>query len=130
MVFIKHDCQKSDIFFNPITAWKASKYGIFSGPHFLSFGLNTKRSRKIWTRKKSVLGHFSRSAYLFYVFNDPCFSGSMFFKVQVFLGPGFRGYRISYIQVFCVQVFQGPGSGSRVWVQVLEVAVTMNQNVI
>ena len=36
----------------------------------------------------------------------------MFFKVQVFLGPGFPGSRISYIQVF-----QGPGSGSRVRVQ-------------
>ena len=34
----------------------------------------------------------------------PCFSGSMFFWVQVFLAPGFSG------------------SGSRVWVQVLEAA--------
>ena len=26
-----------------LTAWKVSKYGIFSGPHFLAFGLNTER---------------------------------------------------------------------------------------
>ena len=25
----------------PITAWKVSKYGVFSGPYFLVFGLNT-----------------------------------------------------------------------------------------
>ena len=24
------------------TAWKVSKYGVFSGPHFLVFGLNTE----------------------------------------------------------------------------------------
>ena len=42
-----------------------------------------------------------------------------FFKVQVFLGPGFSGFRF-----FRVQVFQGlgPRSGSRARVQVLEVA--------
>ena len=43
----------------------------FSGPYFPAFGLNTERCRvslhiqsewgKIWTRKKSVFGHFSRS---------------------------------------------------------------------
>ena len=60
MVFIKHNSQKWDIFFNPI---------------FI-----------------------------------PCFSGSRFFRFQVFQGPGFSG------------------SGSRVWVQVLEVAVRYAQN--
>ena len=53
------------------TAWKASKYGVFSGPYFPAFGLNTERyfvslcirseCGKIRTRKNSVFGHFSRS---------------------------------------------------------------------
>ena len=53
------------------TVWKVSKYGDFSGPYFLVFGLNTERSSvslhmqskcgKISTRKKPVFGHFSRS---------------------------------------------------------------------
>ena len=54
-------------------------------------------------------------------FSRSRFSGSRFFRVQVFQGPGFSGPRF-----FRVQVFQGPGfsgSGSRVWVQVLEVAI-------
>ena len=48
------------------------------------------------------------------------FSGSRFFRVQVFQGPGFSGSRF-----FMVQVFQGPdpGSWSRAWIQVLEVAM-------
>ena len=50
------------------------------------------------------------------------FSGSRFFKVQVFLSPGFSGS-----WSFRVKVFQGlgPGSGSRVWVQVLEVTIIL-----
>ena len=53
------------------TAWKVSKYGLFSGPYFIAFGLNTERygvslriqseCGKIRTRKNSVFGHFSRS---------------------------------------------------------------------
>ena len=49
-----------------------SKYGVFSGPYFPVFGLNTEiygvniciqsEYRKIRTRKNSVFGHFSRSA--------------------------------------------------------------------
>ena len=37
------------------TVWKVYKYLVFSGPYFPVFGL------KIWTRKNSVFGHFSRS---------------------------------------------------------------------
>ena len=50
---------------------KKSKYGLFSGPYFPAFGLNTERysinlriqpeCRKIRPRKNSVFGHFSRS---------------------------------------------------------------------
>ena len=36
------------------TAWKVSKYGVFSGPYFPECG-------KICTRKNSVFGHFSCS---------------------------------------------------------------------
>ena len=53
------------------TAWKVSKYGVFSGPYFSAFGLNTERyfvslriqseCGKIRTRKYSVFGHFSHS---------------------------------------------------------------------
>ena len=53
------------------TAWKVSKYGVFSGPYFPTFGLNTEKYGvslriqpkwgKIRTRKNSVFGHSSRS---------------------------------------------------------------------
>ena len=53
------------------TAWKVSKYGVFSGPYFPVFGLNTEiyfvflriqcEYRKIRTRKNYVFKHFSRS---------------------------------------------------------------------
>ena len=55
-----------------------------------------------------------------HAFQDPGFFGSRFFRVQVFHGPGFSGSRF-----FRIQVFEGPGfsgSGSKVPVQVLEVA--------
>ena len=55
----------------PYTAWKVSKYGVFSGPYFPAFGLNTERYGvflriqseygKIRTRRNSVFGHFSPS---------------------------------------------------------------------
>ena len=50
--------------------WKVSKYGVFSGPCFPVFGLDTEiywnlriqsEYRKIRTRKNSVSGHISRS---------------------------------------------------------------------
>ena len=53
------------------TAWKVSKYGVFSGLYFPIFGLNTEiysvnlriqsKYRKIRTRKTSVFRDFSRS---------------------------------------------------------------------
>ena len=58
--------------------------------------------------------------YLFHVFQDSYFSGSRFFRVQVFQIPGFSGSRFSESRFFRVLVFQGPGflgSGSRVRVQ-------------
>ena len=52
-------------------AGKLSKYGVFSGPYFPAFGLNTERYEasiriqpkygKIRMRKYSVSGHVSRS---------------------------------------------------------------------
>ena len=51
---------------------KCQNTGLFSGPYFPAFGLNEERysvslriqseCAKIWTRKNSVVGHFSRSA--------------------------------------------------------------------
>ena len=56
------------------TAWKLYKYGVFSGPYFTVFWLNTEIYRlnlriqskygKIQTRKNSVFGHFSPSEFL------------------------------------------------------------------
>ena len=53
------------------TAWNISKYGVFSGPYFPAFILNTERyfvslriqseCGKTRTRKNSVFGHISRS---------------------------------------------------------------------
>ena len=47
-----------------ITAWKVSKYWVFSGPYFLAYGVSLRiqsECGKIRTRKNSVFGHFSRS---------------------------------------------------------------------
>ena len=56
------------------TAWKVSKYEVFSGPYFSVFLLNTEtyevklhiksEYRKMRTRKNSVFGHFLRSGEL------------------------------------------------------------------
>ena len=61
------------------------------------------------------------SSNLFFFFSHPAVS-------RVFYSPGFSETRFFRVQVFRVQVFlspgfQGPGpeSGSRIWVQVLEV---------
>ena len=42
------------------TAWKVSKYGVFSGPYFPVFSPNVE---KYGPEKNSVFGHFSRSAH-------------------------------------------------------------------
>ena len=57
------------------------------------------------------------------VFQSSCFSGSRFFRVQVFQGPGYSGSRLFRVQVFQGPVFlgsrffrvrvQGPGPGFR-----------------
>ena len=54
---------------HPSTAWKVSKYWIFSGPYLPAFGLNAEsysislciqpKCGKIRTRKNFVFGHFS-----------------------------------------------------------------------
>ena len=56
------------------------------------------------------------------VFQGPGFSGSRFFKVQVLQGPGFSRSKFFRVQVFQGSGFQSPGPGSRIRVQVLEVA--------
>ena len=58
------------------TAWKLSKYGVFSGPYFLAFVINMEKyfvslriqpeCGKIRTRKNSVFGHFSHSVGLYF----------------------------------------------------------------
>ena len=88
------------------TAWKVSKYGVFSGPYFPVFGLNMEicgvnyynriqsEYRKIWTRRNSVFGNFSRSENLgsfsftrhrnFHNLMKPFF-GSFAFKLLIIL---------------------------------------------
>ena len=52
------------------TAWKVSRYRVFSGLYFPVFGLNIF-SMNIRTRKNSVFGHFSRSVqHVCYSRND------------------------------------------------------------
>ena len=56
-----------------ITAWKVSKYEVFSGPYFPVFGMNTEiyranvriqsEYRKMSTRKNSLFRPFWRSAF-------------------------------------------------------------------
>ena len=53
------------------TAWRVRNYGVFSGPYFPAFKVNTERygvslriqseCGKIWTRKNFVFWHFWRS---------------------------------------------------------------------
>ena len=57
-----------------LTAEKVLKYGVFSGPYFPTFGLNTEKyevslriqseCRKIRIRKNFVFGHISHSDYI------------------------------------------------------------------
>ena len=71
---------------------KVSKYGVFSGPHFRAFGLNTEiygvklriksKCGKIRTRKSSVFRQFSRS--------DPHW---LFIKLKAF-------YSLNFIVLF------------------------------
>ena len=86
--------------------------------------------RYLWTFKQQItlrmifLKYNSLKSDIFFnpIFT-PCFSGSMFFRVQVFQSPGFSGSRLFRVQViqgpgfsgssfFRVQVFQGSCSGS------------------
>ena len=73
----------------------------------------------------------------------PGFSGSMFFRVQVFQSPSFSGSRFFRVQVqgpgpgsrvqgpgYESRVWvQGSGSGSRVHVQISEVALFYNKTI-
>ena len=93
------------------TAWKVSKYTVFSGPYFLAFGLITERYGvslriqsecwKIRTRINCVSGYFSRSErysshegqslWIFFRFIsfchiDKCFSNlHLFSDQQIFI---------------------------------------------
>ena len=65
------DSQLHSMSFDITTAWKVSKYGVFSGPYFPVFGLKTdiygvnlriqSEYSKIRIRKNSGFGYFSRS---------------------------------------------------------------------
>ena len=71
-----------------VTTWKVSKFGVFSGPYFPAFGLNTEiygvnlhiqsEYRKIRIRKNSEFGHFSRIVY-----STACANMHQDFKIYV-----------------------------------------------
>ena len=78
------------------TVRKVSKYGVFCGPNFPVFGLNTEiysvnfriqsKQRKIQTRKYSVFGHISRSATSYFKKRFPDFFMSLLFLFHIIYG--------------------------------------------
>ena len=70
---------------------KVSTCGVFSGPYFPVFGLKTEiyeinlpilsEYRKLWTRKNSVLGHFSRSGRSGKKTLSDIYKGTFFVKI-------------------------------------------------
>ena len=74
MVASFHSLNTNDYYILFTTAWQVPKYGVFSGPYFPAFVLNTERyfvslciqseCGKIRTRKKPVFGHISYSVLL------------------------------------------------------------------
>ena len=87
-----HDCGRTFLFGKLTckfpTACKMSKYGVFSGPYFPVFGLNTEiyfvnlqirsECRKRGTRKKPVFGHFWHSSVLHVLQLLKCINPSSF----------------------------------------------------
>ena len=98
-----------------IIALKLSKYGVFSGPYLLAFGLNKKRYGvslrirskygKLRTRKSSVCGHLSHSEFYF--------KSSL--PQSICISCLLRLLRISYL-VVKVPSFQNRSSDFQCWV--------------
>ena len=71
LIVITNNATNNSVIFIIFIAWKVFRYGVFYGPYFPAFGLNTERSEvslhiqpecgKIQTRKNSVFGHISHS---------------------------------------------------------------------
>ena len=80
-----YSAQKFSIVFN--TAWKVSKYGVFSGPYFPPFGLNTER---YWISRFSKYDLLASSISFFVIdqFSFCCFlynpNKAGLFKVSCF----------------------------------------------
>ena len=86
------------------TVWKGPKYGVFSGPYFPAFRLNTEQnSVRMWEnadQKNSVFGHFSHSY---------CCS-FWFFSWENFVSKQFRYIKLlsSFFLVWCCLYAQVP----------------------
>ena len=108
----------SSIAFLTSTSWKVSKYGVFSGPYFPAFGLNTERYSvslriqsecgRIRSRKNSVFGHFSRSE-IFSNFRGVCSQPSVWVIEAVTVGCSKNIFEFSPIfmssnSVFCINI--------------------------
>ena len=74
MIITNNISNNNIMFILTTTAWKVSKYGVFSGPYFSTLGLNTERERdveylSVFTRNTGkygpannfAFGHYSRS---------------------------------------------------------------------
>ena len=81
------------------TAWKVSKYGVFSGPYFPAFGLNAEKygvslriqseCGKIQARKNSVFEHFSRYVFM----------GNLIWWLLIRVPPRLRKKSLDYVCV-------------------------------
>ena len=120
-----------------LTAWKASKQGLFSGPYFRAFGLKTERYSvtlriqsecgKIRTRTNSVFGHFSRNAF---VTNDYNHTSLNIISLQQFFTKfrsshqrcsmkkgvlkNFVKFKGKYLYLFALK--RGSGTGVFLWI--------------
>ena len=85
---------RSEHFAKTYTAWKVSKYGIISGPYFLTFGVNKERASlrihskygKIRTRKNSIFGHFSHSDIIAFTWKRSLWKSLSVIKLFSFQG--------------------------------------------
>ena len=102
-IFSSHSCLAGCLAgfcdnFEIVTAREMTKYGVFSGPYFPVFGINTEiyevnlciqsKYGKIRTRRKPVFEHFLRSMFIFFRCNGYSFAICKNEKKKWGLGTG------------------------------------------
>ena len=88
-VVVASNISKAKLSSNLFTAWKVFKYGVFSGPYFPVFELNTKiysanlriqfEFRKVRTRGNCVFGHFFTKCMVSLIYIILCLFFLLFF---------------------------------------------------